>query len=241
MWRYNLETRQREWLSTACTDLDEMLGGGIRQGEVTLIYGAAKTGKTTIALQCTVAATQKHIKTIYLDCQNSFSTERFAQIASSDLRSISSLIYIFKLHSFNEQTSLIENLDKYLSDTTELIIVDTITSLYRLELQTPERIFEANRILNRQLAYLNHIAKTSKAAILITSQVHDSLHEETVLIEPVAMRVLKYWSHNILKITLGDTINTRRILREKSTRPIAPQTLGECQIELKTLGIGRDP
>lgn len=241
MWRYSLETRQQEWLSTACTNLDEMLGGGIRQGEVTLIYGAAKTGKTTIALQCTVAAAQKHIKTIYLDCQNSFSTERFTQIASSDLRAISSLIFIFKLHSFHEQTCLIENLDKYLSDKTELIIIDTITSLYRLELQTPEHIFEANRILNRQLAYLNHIAKTSKAAILITSQVHDSLHEETVLTEPVAMRVLKYWSQNILRITLGDTIHTRRVLIEKSSRPNITQTLGECRIELKTLGIGRDP
>lgn len=235
-----MNTHQKEWLSTACTDLDEMLGGGIPQGEVTLIYGAAKTGKTTIALQCSVAATQKNIKTIYLDCQNSFSPERFAQIASSDLQSISSLIYVFKLHSFHEQTYLIENLEKYLSDRVELIIIDTITSLYRLELETPYRIFEANRILNRQLAYLNQIAQKSKAAILLTSQVHELLHTETVRIEPVAMRVLKYWSHNILKITLGTATNTRHVLLEKSSRPIVPLSLKECQIELKTLGIGRD-
>lgn len=235
-----MKARNDEWLSTACTDLDEMLGGGIRRGEVTLIYGAAKTGKTTIALQCSVAATKQKIKTIYLDCQNSFSTERFAQIASSDLQSISSLIYVFKLHSFDEQTCLIENLDKYLSDKTELIIVDTITSLYRLELQTAARIFQANRILNRQLAYLNHIAKTRKAAVLITSQVHDIVHEEPVLIEPVAMRVLKYWTQNILKITVGDTTHTRRILLEKSPRNTLPQKRAECQIELKMLGMGRD-
>lgn len=235
-----MKTRNDEWLSTACTDLDEMLGGGIHRGEVTLIYGAAKTGKTTIALQCSVAATKQQIKTIYLDCQNSFSTERFTQIASSDLQSISSLIYVFKLHSFDEQTRLIENLDKYLSDKTELIIVDTITSLYRLELQTTARIFQANRILNRQLAYLNHIAKTRKAAVLITSQVHDIVHEEPALIEPVAMRVLQYWAQNILKITVGDTTHTRRILLEKSPRNTLPHKKAECQIEIKMLGMGRD-
>jgi DNA repair protein RadB len=216
-----------------------MLGGGIRRGEVTLIYGAAKTGKTTIALQCSVTATKQQIKTIYIDCQNSFSTERFTQIASSDIQTISSLIYVFKLHSFDDQTRLIENLDKYLSNKTELIIVDTITSLYRLELQTATRIFQANRILNRQLAYLNHIAKARKAAVLITSQVHDIVHKEPVTIEPVAMRVLNYWAQNILKITVGDTDYTRRILLEKS-RNIVPQQIAECQIEVKMLGMGRD-
>jgi len=235
-----MKTDNEEWISTASSDLDEMLGGGIRRGDVTLIYGAAKTGKTTIALQCSVAATKQQIKTIYLDCQNSFSTERFSQIASSDIQAISSLIYVFKLHSFDEQTRLIENLDKYLSDKTELIIVDTITSLYRLELQTAARIFQANRILNRQLAYLNHIAKARKAAVLITSQVHNIVNDEPVLIEPVAMRVLNYWAQNILKITVGDTTHTRRILLEKSSKNTVPEKRAECQIELKMLGMGRD-
>jgi DNA repair protein RadB len=235
-----VKTGNEEWISTACSDLDEMLGGGIRRGDVTLIYGAAKTGKTTIALQCSVAATKQQIKTIYLDCQNSFSTERFSQIASSDIQAISSLIYVFKLHSFDEQTRLIENLDKYLSDKTELIIVDTITSLYRLELKTAARIFQANRILNRQLAYLNHIAKARKAAVLITSQVHDIINDEPVVIEPVAMRVLNYWAQNILKITVGDATHARRILLEKSSTNTVPGKRAECQIELKMLGIGRD-
>ena len=235
-----MKTGTEEWISTACTDLDVMLGGGIRRGDVTLIYGAAKTGKTTIALQCSVAATKQQIKTIYLDCQNSFSTERFAQIASSDIKAISSLIYVFKLHSFNEQTRLIENLDKYLSDKTELIIIDTITSLYRLELHTATRIFQANRVLNRQLAYLNHIAKARNAAVLITSQVHDTINNKPVLIEPVAMRVLYYWAQNILKITIGDTTQTRRILLEKSSKNTVSKKMTECQIELKMLGMGRD-
>lgn len=235
-----MKTGNEEWISTACSELDEMLGGGIRRGDVTLIYGAAKTGKTTIALQCSVAATKQQIKTIYLDCQNSFSTERFSQIASSDIQAISSLIYVFKLHSFDEQTRLIENLDKYLSDKTELIIIDTITSLYRLELQTAARIFQANRILNRQLAYLNHVAKARKAAVLITSQVHDIVKDEPVLIEPVAMRVLNYWAQNILKITVGDSTHTRRILLEKSSNSTVPKKRVECQIELEMLGMGRD-
>ncbi|RJS79912.1 DNA repair and recombination protein RadB, partial [Candidatus Bathyarchaeota archaeon] len=39
-------------ISTGCTSLDDLLGGGITSGSITLIYGEAETGKTSLAIQC---------------------------------------------------------------------------------------------------------------------------------------------------------------------------------------------
>ncbi len=54
------------------------------------------------------------------------------------------------------------------------------------------------------------------------------------------MRVLTYWAQNIMKITVGDTTHTRRLLLEKSSTTTVLQKKTECQIELKMLGMGRD-
>jgi len=37
-------------IPTGCPPIDELLGGGFRFGEVSLVYGEASTGKTTLAL-----------------------------------------------------------------------------------------------------------------------------------------------------------------------------------------------
>ena len=38
-------------LATDCKGVDELLAGGIEQGTVTLVYGEAGSGKTSLALQ----------------------------------------------------------------------------------------------------------------------------------------------------------------------------------------------
>ena len=145
-------------------------------------------------------------------------------------------IFVTQLRSFHEQSRLIENLDLYLSKSVVLIVVDTITSLYRLELRDPSLIFSANRKLNRQLAYLNHVAKAYNVAILLTSQVHNIIDQnDNVVIEPVATRVLTYWAHNILNMSLTHLPSIRRIQLNKHYISTRPGTC--CTIQLTTQGI----
>lgn len=55
-----------EWLSTGIPKLDRLLGGGIPSESLTVIAGAAGTGKTVFALQMLFAAARQGKKCLYL-------------------------------------------------------------------------------------------------------------------------------------------------------------------------------
>jgi len=205
-----------EHIQTNCGAIDRILKGGIPRGYTTLVYGPFKTGKTTLAIQCAVTCAREGKKTLFIDADNSFSTTRLAQIAGYDLESVAPLIILFKPRSFQEQNILVENLESFISKKVALMVVDTVTSLYRVELGGVEKSFALNRTLNRQLAYLVKIAKECHIALLLTSQVHSVLSREDVeRIEPVAERVLKFWSQNILRLELSQNPRLREAFLEK--------------------------
>lgn len=235
-WSHILTHKPSEYVTTNCKCLNSLLGGGIPKRQVTLVYGEANTGKTTLALQCAAALSKANLKTLYVDCENSFSLERLAQIASKDLPTISSRIFVFKLQSFYDQSLLIEDMDRYISKGVALIVVDPITSLYRLELKNPWRVFSVNRSLNRQIAYLNQTVKTHDVAVLIISQVHNIIQgNHDMLIEPVATRVLKFWSQNILKMKTDPKPSVRRVILEK--HPNSSRVGAYCTVLLHQTGI----
>ena len=226
---------QAEYLSTNCSSLDRIMGGGIPRGHVTLVYGEANTGKSSLALQCAVVCARKNLKTIFIDSDNTFSTTRLSQIANRDLDNVSPLIFISKPRSFHEQSLLIENLDEYISKDIALIVVDTITSLYRLELGTIEKTFILNRELNRQVAYLAQMAKTHNIAVLLASQVRGVVQGDEKQIEPVAKRVLKFWAKSILNLKVTGKPVLREALVEKHFE--AQRVGARCLFMLDKAGI----
>jgi len=183
--------------------LDRFLDGGLPPGNVILVYGAAETGKTTLAIQCAVNTARLGYKTIFIDSDNSFSPERLSQIASNDLDEVSASIILIKPFSFTDQGSVVDHLEEYLTAKFGLIIVDTVTSLYRAELGTTEETFTLNRELNRQVAALAQIAKSHRLVVLLTSQVRSLfIPKESSAVVPVAARVLKFWSDIVIGLDL---------------------------------------
>ena len=188
-------------ISTGCSTLDRLLEGGVQPKNLTLIYGEAETGKTTLALQCSVNCARMGMKTLYIDSDGSFTTQRLIQIAAHDYNQIAENILLAKPVSFQQQTYVIDQLEDLLTENVGLIVIDTITSLYRAELaENPKKTFRLNRELNRQLAYLAQTARVNKKAILITSQVRSIIQQQTLMIEPVATRVLKFWADVVLNL-----------------------------------------
>jgi len=215
---YVLSTLPVFFMPTNCSSIDRLLGGGIPSRQITLVYGAYSTGKTSFAVQCAVSCARKKTRTLYVDSDDTFSATRLSQIASDDLDSVSPMIIVFKPRSFIEQGILFENLERYLSHSTALIVVDTITSLYRLGLRNSEETFALNRELNRQLAVLTEVAKKNAVALLLTSQVHSVIDEWPFgKIEPVATRVLNFWSQNVLRLSLSEKHPVREATLEKKS------------------------
>ncbi|MBS7605510.1 MAG: AAA family ATPase [Candidatus Bathyarchaeia archaeon] len=204
------------WVPTGCLSLDRALDGGLQPGGLTLVYGEAETGKTTLAIQCSVSAARMKYKTLFVDTDGTFSPERLMQIALQDYEEALQSIMIFTPATFEEQSNLIDDLEKFVNKDLGLIVFDTITSLYRAGIVGREEAFKANRELNRQIAALAHIAKKFQIPILITSQVRSVLTETDAYIEPVASRVLRYWSSSVIGLFRTSKHNVVRAIIERS-------------------------
>ena len=220
-------------LSTGCGSLDEALGGGFRFGIVSLVYGVASTGKTTMALSCIIRHLRDDVnqKAFYIDADNSLSTNRLMQIAGSEADLLERLL-IWRPQSFSEQTEIIERLPVLLAHEATPVVVDSVTGLYRLEAGDPDRTFSVNKALNRQLGFLSEMAKTREAAVLLIGQVHSVIGSETPQVEPVAQRLLRYWSDTVLKLETTRMPGIREAMLEKPK-----EAKKACRFRLSDAGV----
>jgi DNA repair protein RadB len=202
-------------LPTGCAPLDEILGGGFRFGDLSLVYGEASTGKTTLAL----SALGRHLrgdpwtKAYYIDSDGKLSTRRLTQIAGHP--SLLERLLIWRPETFTQQNRIIEGLPDMLPNGNVPVAVDSITGPYRLLAGDSDRTFTVNKELNRQLGFLSETAKTRDAAILVTGQVHSVLDADPPQVEPVAQRLLRYWSDAILRLETTSIQGVRQAVLEK--------------------------
>lgn len=182
------------------------------------MYGEAETGKTTLAIQCAVNVARLGYKTLFIDSDNTFAPERLSQIAKIDLEDVSASIILVRPSSFGEQGTVIDSLERYLTEKFGLVTVDTITSLYRSELGTAKESFALNRELNRQVASLAQMAKTRGISVLLTSQVRSVLESDVAEVAPIGTRVLEFWSDFVLSLKLTAQRNVVLACVEKPAR-----------------------
>lgn len=213
-------------IPTGCKKIDETLKGGIPNRKISLVYGQAETGKTTFAMQCAANCARLAHKTLFVDCDGTFSALRLSQIASEDFAEIAKLIILVRPKEFNEQTAIIDQLTDYLDKSFGLVVIDTLTSLYRTEIsEYPQKTFELNREINRQMASLAQIAKTERIVVLTTSQVRSVFTGALMETEPVATRVLKFWSDLIIAIKPTQKQQIVKVILEETSQEVKPLTV----------------
>ncbi len=225
----------RKKILTGCSCIDSHLNGGISPQSVTLIYGEPETGKTTLAMQCAVNCAMQNLKTLFVDCDNTFSPKRLAQVASGKFEEIADRIILIKPADFREQTAVIDRVSEYTAKNFGLVVIDTLNSLYRAKVaESSEKAFGLNRELNRQMAILAQAAKTQKIPMIITSQVHSVFNETYVTVAPVATRVLKFWADTIIAMKPTENPQTIKAVLEK-THEKAQETT--CHLRIDETGI----
>ena len=202
-----------DFLSSGSDAIDRLLGGGFPFHQISLLYGEAATGKTILSMQCVLEAARKEYKVFYLDSDQSFSANRMERLAGG--RELAERIVLFRPEDFDEQGRIVENIENLLTKTPILLVVDSITGLYRGGQVKPEGYFGRDRELNRQLAQLDALASRFAAWILLTGQVHSSPTGGEWLVEPVATRTLRHWSDLILRLTQTPRPNVRDCFLEK--------------------------
>jgi DNA repair protein RadB len=199
------------------SSLDELLGGGIEKGCITQIYGPPGSGKTNISLKIVYEATKNGSKAIYMDTEGGLSLERIQQIAGSDFNKIAQNIYLLEPKSFDQQQLDIQNIEDLLSedDSIDILIIDSIVALYRVEEGDPSEI---NKKLGRLMAKLLTLSRDYDIAILITNQIYSPFDSDDLIVEPIGGTVLKYWSKVIVQIekNTGSLVRTAILQRHKN-------------------------
>jgi len=228
-----------DFIPTGCRSLDETLEGGISFGKVTLIYGEASTGKTTLAMKSVVNYLRQGRReespprrALYVDSDGKFSLARFSQIAEADYNEFMKRLLLCMPKTFAEQTRIVEGLASFTSRDIRLVVLDTITSLYSEEIASTGKTFPVNRELNRQLAYLKEAAEEQDLGVLLLSQVHSTLQPDQSPITPVSSRLLGYWSDVILRLDLTLQAGVRTMFLEKPRRGITG-----CRFRLDPSGL----
>jgi len=220
---------------TGCSCIDSHLNGGISPESVMLIYGEPETGKTTLAMQCAVNCAMQNLKTLFVDCDNTFSPKRLAQVASGKFEEIADLIILIKPADFREQTAVIDHISDYTAKNFGLVVIDTLNSLYRAKVaESSGKAFGLNRELNRQMAILAQTAKTQKMPVVITSQVRSVFNESYVTVAPVATRVLKFWADTIIAMKPTENPQTIKAVLEITHEKAQEAT---CHLRINETGI----
>lgn len=200
------------------TILDELLGGGFENDVITTIYGPAGSGKTNICVLAAVNVAKQGGKVIFVDTEGGFSAERAKQICGEDTQEVLDRIFFFRPTTFEEQQEAFEKMKEIVDDSVKLIVIDTISMLYRLERGTNEEPFSANIELSKQIAFLTQIARKSNIPVLIANQVYADF-ENPIGVKIVGGDILKYGSKCLIEMQAGHNGVRKAILIKHRALP----------------------
>lgn len=188
-----------ERVSTGSEPVDQLLNGGIEKGIITNVFGESGSGKTNLCVQAAAEVAENGGKVVYIDTEKGFSPERFSQVAGE--KELENMM-LMEPFDFEEQDERIKALEDVVEEhEPELVIVDSLVSLYRLQAKG-DQIREVNQRLSQQLSQLSKIARKHNIPVLVTNQVYTSFDEDEI--ELVGRDVPRYWSKCLLKLSDHD-------------------------------------
>jgi DNA repair protein RadB len=180
-------------LSLRCPPLDTLLGGGLESGIITRVYGEAGTGKTNLCLQAARECVLSGKKVAFIDTEG-VSVERLRQICvDCDYKKILRDILFFAPTSFESQEQMIH--DAIATKGVGLIIVDTITMFYRLNLEDDRE--GGIRSFTRQVTDLQVTAREKDLLVIIAEQVYT---DKTGEVKPFTNREAEHMTKTILRL-----------------------------------------
>jgi DNA repair protein RadB len=165
-------------LPFGCASLDAMLEGGVEAGCLTMLYGEAGTGKTTLCLLLAKDMARAGKKVIYLDTEG-VSMDRLRQVAGPDFDGVAKNILFSAISSFDEQERMVDKAIKLAQSTVDvgMVIIDSISMHYRLTSREEDR--GERKSLAGQSTKLTNLAREKSIHVVVTSQVYTDVETGT--------------------------------------------------------------
>ncbi len=168
-------------LTTGSKALDNLLGGGVETQAITEAHGAFGSSKTQLAhqlavnVQLPVESGGLEGKAIYIDTEGTFRPERIMQMSKAiGLDPDESLknILVARAYNSDHQMILVEKAKDVIKDEdVKLLIVDSLTALFRTDYSGRGELAARQQKLNRHLRSLQKISDLFNIAIYVTNQV----------------------------------------------------------------------
>jgi DNA repair protein RAD51 len=168
-------------ISTGLKKLDQYLGGGIKSGIITDIFGATGTGKTQLAMQISLNSLQQGGQVLFQDTTGQFRPERmFDLIQTYNLEH--NLLENVKVGRITNTSEQIQYLSKIKENEFSLVIIDNVTDLFSFEFPKEEQILERNTIFIQYMRDLSSITIEKNLPIVITNMIRkiDDLEKENM-------------------------------------------------------------
>jgi DNA repair protein RadB len=206
-------------ISAGSDVVDGVLEGGYEKDIINTIYGPAGSGKTLLCLLALIKVVEDGKKVIFVDTEGGFSVERLKQLTPNYKQVLDGILFL-RPTNFKEQKEAFEKLKDKINDKIGLVIVDTVSMLYRLEMGKNDDVYEVNKELGQQLGFLNEIARKRNIPVLITNQVYaDFENKDNVKI--VGGDLLRYGSKCMIELQAAHGGYRNFVLRKH--RSISPK------------------
>ena len=203
--------------STGNAALNYFLAGGYEAGVVTTIYGPSGSGKTNLALLAAVRVAETGKKVLIIDTEGGIAVERISQMLENKLmkNEVLSRILFFQPLNFKDQEIVFERFKDIDWKEIGMLLVDSISMLYRLELGKAEAIFETNSSLGRQIAAAVELARRRKIPVLMTNQVYSDFDKKDT-VKMVGGDLLKYGSKCLIELKKGEGVRALMLRKHRS-------------------------
>lgn len=197
-------------LPTGCQQIDEILNGGFEYGTITHIYGDGGSGKTNLCLITARSATRQNEKVLYVDTEG-VSPERLFQIFRNEQENLKKIVFV-RPKTFSEQYATISDIANRTNEYNfDVIIVDSITNLYRLDRKD---LRFSREILTSIIGSLLSIARERNSCILVTNQVYGDTRGD---IKPVGGYILEHSAKIIIKLRkVEDSVREAILVKHRS-------------------------
>jgi DNA repair protein RadA len=168
-------------ISTGSSAFDKLIGGGVETQALTEVFGEFGSGKSTLAHQLCVNVQLPQErgglsgKAIYIDSENTFRPERIEAMAKAlGLEPVQVLenVYVARACTTDHQILLAEKASDIVKQgDVKLVVIDSITSLFRTEYCGRGALAERQQKLGRHLSALHRLAELHDLAVFVTNQV----------------------------------------------------------------------
>ena len=159
-------------IETGFKKLDQCLGGGIKEGLITDIYGQTATWKTQLTFQICLNALKSSKEVLFQDTTGGFRPERILEMMKAQQMD-PALLDKIKVGRITNTSQQIQYLLNKPIENFSLIIIDSVTDLFSFEYSKKEQSFEKNLYFMKYMQNLANIAINNKIPIVVTNIVRN--------------------------------------------------------------------